>query len=153
MSRKYGFFSREGIAISLEEWTARQRDAEYVLVRQYDNGRVRVSLIWEGKVANPQNTLPDYYPVLRLQVGNYDKHDALRPDPVEDGKTFPNETAGVQAYEAFLERWTASHRVEDGQTGESAFVEMDNALAPPPPPDKDAPATVVPDDDDGVGAW
>lgn len=154
MSRTmYGYFDKQGDGISHGEWLALTKDPAYVLLRQYDNGQVRATVTWEGKVLNPQNMLPDFYPVLRLSVSNYASDGSRRPDPVEDGKTFPNETAAVAAYEEFLERWTASHRVEDGQTGESEFVEVDNDLAPPPPPDKDAPMSTVPDDDDGIGAW
>jgi hypothetical protein len=92
--------------------------------------------------------------MFALCVGNYNANGDIKEDPVENGKTFAYEKDGIAAYEAFLERWTASHRNADGE-----FEEEDNALTPPPPPNPDAPSSDVAQfkgidlGDGDIGAW
>lgn len=147
------FFSKDGTPLQRVEWNRLQGDRSYRTVREYDNGEVWVALIWHGKVDDP-TVFRDCWKMFSLSVGNYNAAGELKPDPVENGKTFANEKDGIAAYEAFLERWTASHRNTDGE-----FEEEDNTLTPPPPPDPDAPTTdasavaSVRLGDDDVGAW
>jgi len=149
------YVTREGIKLgSLAEWKKLREDKSYVEVRAYDNGDVRAILEWNGRV-DDASVFRDCWPVFKLMVGNYAADGSLWPDPVEYGKTFPTEEAGIAAYEAFIERWTASRRDAEG-----ALVEEDNNLTPtppPPPPNPDAPASEVTAikgmEDDDVGAW
>lgn len=147
------YFGRDGRPCQLVEWKRLRGDKSYATIREYDNGQVYVKLEWVGSVADP-STFRDCWKMFQLVVGNYTATCDLKPDPVENGKTFAYEKDGIAAYEAFLERWTASHRNADGE-----FEEEENALTPPPPPDPDAPSTdastieSVKLGEDDVGVW
>lgn len=151
-----GYFNKDGARITAQDWSKLAKEPGYSKVIEYDNGVVRVRVIWVGKVLGIEMLYADMYKVFRLDVENYNAVGTLVPDPVSNGKWFPNKTAAIEAYEEFLERWTASHRSEEGE-----FVEEDNTLAPPPPPppppSPDAPtsdlASIKGVEDDGVGAW
>lgn len=146
-----GYFGRDGRQCQKVEWDRLRSDRDYRIVREYQNDQVHVVLEWMGYV-NDVSIFRDCWNMFVLQVMNRNSVDQWKPDPVEHGKWFGFEADGIKAYEEFLERWTASHRNDDGE-----FVEEDNDLAPPPPPNPDAPATaatsVVSLGDDDVGAW
>jgi len=117
-------------------------------VRAYDNNKVRAVVEWIGRVENPQNTFLDYYKVFRFDVWNYMEGSQLAHDP-STPTFFSNEEEAVNAYEAFLLKWTEAERDDEG-----VLLEVGNALVPPPPPNPDAPASAPADDDvSGVGAW
>lgn len=145
------YLDRNGVGITGEHWKKLRHDPNYRVVRRYSNGVVHVELEWLGTCDNP-DTFRDYYKLFVLKVNNFNEQGQLVPDPVENGKTFGFEHEAIRAYEQFLERWTESHRDEEGE-----FVEMDNDLIPPPPPNPDAPSSDVAEikgmEDDGVGAW
>ena len=143
------YFDRDGNKISPDAWKGLRTDDSYRIIRNYDNGKVRVRLVWTGVVLNP-SVFRDCYEVFHLFVDNYDETGTPRSDPVENGRTFAYEKDGIKAYEDFLERWTNSHRDDDG------FVEEDNILTPPPPPNPDAPTSDVASvstGEDDVGVW
>lgn len=147
------YFGRDGRPCQRSEWSRLRDDREYRIIREYDNGQVYVRLEWLGEVADP-STFRDCWKMFALCVGNYNANGDIKEDPVENGKTFAYEKDGIAAYEAFLERWTASHRNADGE-----FEEEDNTLTPPPPPDPDAPSSDVTQikgidlGDGDIGAW
>lgn len=147
------YFGRAGFPCHRNEWSRLRSDRNYRIVKEYDNGQVYVRLEWLGEVADT-STFRDCWKMFALCVGNYNANGDIKEDPVENGKTFAYEKDGIAAYEAFLERWTASHRNADGE-----FEEEDNALTPPPPPDPDAPSTdastveSVKLGEDDVGVW
>lgn len=147
------YFGRNGRPCQRNEWSRLRDDREYRIVREYDNGEIYVRLEWLGEVGDT-NTFRDCWKLFKLTVGNYTADGQLHDDPVENGKTFAYEATGIQAYEAFLERWTASQRNADGE-----FEEADNNLTPPPPPDPDAPSSDVTQikgidlGDGDIGAW
>jgi len=145
------YVARNGARISHTEWTLMQKDRDYRILREYDNGQVYVRLEWTGEVENA-SIFRECWTVFMLTVGNYNDKGELKADPVENGKTFAYEGEAIRAYESFLERWTASHVNSDGE-----FEEEDNTLTPPPPPNPDAPSSAVAEikgmEDDGVGAW
>jgi hypothetical protein len=147
-----GYVNRDGARILAEDWAKNCLDPDYCNVRIYDNGVVRVLIRWVGKVENIDSSFADMWKVFRLDVWNYNDAGVLVPDPVEYGRWFPTRRHVEEAYENFLERWTASRRDEDGK-----FEEEDNDLKPPPPPNPDAPdsdvTTIKGVVDDGVGAW
>lgn len=136
MSKKtVRYFGRDGRQCQTVEWLRLRKDKEYTTVREYDNGQVRVTLEWLGFVED-FGVFKDCWKVFTINVFNYNSVGDIRRDPVDDGKCFPDEAAAIAGYEAFIERWTASHRTADGE-----FVEEDNRLTPPPPPDPDAPSS------------
>lgn len=147
------YFGRDGRPCQRVEWNRLRSDKNYATVREYDNGQVYVKLEWVGAV-DDTSTFRDCWKMFQLVVGNYTATGEIKPDPVENGKTFAYEVDGIKAYEDFLERWTASHRNADGE-----FEEEDNSLTPPPPPDPDAPSSDVAQikgidlDDGDIGAW
>lgn len=141
---------REGRAITEAQWKKLQADPAYTTVKEYDNGVVRVTLRWNGRIAGPAaSTFPDYWPVFVLLVKNYRPDGTLVNDPVDNDKTYPDEQAAIKGYQEFLLKWTESEVDDAGE-----FLEEGNILTPPPPPDPNKPTT-VPDDDalGGVGAW
>jgi hypothetical protein len=147
---KISYFGRDGRQIQKSEWARLRANGEYRVVRKYDNGAVFVELEWLGEVRDAANLFKDHYPLFMLNVINYDAVGNLRRDPVDNGKTFATERDGIEHYEAFLERWTNSHRDEN-----NVLVEEDNIHTPPPPPDPDAPSSEVSSiklgaDDDGA---
>ena len=144
-----GYLNRAGEQISKKKWSELMLDPDYVSVREYDNGVIRVSLRWSGCVKNFGNTFPNYYKVFTLSVSNYREDGSLVKDPVEQELTFPNEASAVNFYEKYLLKWTDSERNDANE-----FVEIGNTLTPPPPPDPDRPS-VEPDMPElgGVGAW
>lgn len=147
------FFGKDGTPIHGGEWSRLRDDREYRLIREYRNDDVWLSLEWSGKVDDP-SVFRDCWKMFQLTVMNRTPEGRWAPDPVENGKWFPTQEAGIAAYEAFLERWTASHRNEDGK-----FVEEENELRPPEPPNPDAPSTDVSEiasvclGADDVGVW
>lgn len=146
------YFGRDGRPVDAAKWATLRGDASYRIIREYRNDDVWVTLEWSGAVLDP-TIFRDCWPMFFLLVRNARNGNWVH-DPVENGKTFAYEADGIKAYEAFLERWTASHRNEEGD-----FVEEDNELTPPPPPDPDAPSSSVAkikgvDIGDGdIGAW
>lgn len=147
---KTRYIDREGNAITEADWKKKQADAAYAVVKEYDNGVVRVTLKWNGRIAGPDATsYPDYWPVFVLLVKNYKADGTLVNDPADNDQKFPNEEAAIKAYEAFLTKWTES---QIGESGE--FQEEGNVLTPPPPPDPNKPQTEVDIPElGGVGAW
>lgn len=147
------YFGRDGRPCQRSEWSRLRGDKSYAVIREYDNGQVYVKLEWLG-VIDDITVFRDCWKMFQLVVGNYTATCDLKPDPVENGKTFAYEKDGIKAYEDFLERWTASHRNADGE-----FEEEDNSLKPPPPPNPDAPSTDVSEissvclGSDDVGVW
>lgn len=153
MSTKY--FGRDGRQCQKVEWRRLRDDDAYRIVREYDNEEISISIEWLGAVENAESLFPDCYKLFGLHVCNYNSVGNPTKDPVENGRTFPDEAAAIAAYEKFIERWTESQRNEDG-----VLVEEGNNLAPPPPPippNPDAPSSDVSGIkgivDDGVGAW
>jgi hypothetical protein len=140
------YVNREGVPIPPARWKELSADAAYFTVRQYDNAVVQVTLKWVGRVPDPDNTFPDYWPVFMILVKNYRADGTLAVDPADSDKTFPDETAAIKGYEEFLTRWTASSVDAEGK-----FTEEDNLLTPPPPPDPNVPQSVSTDLEEG--AW
>lgn len=142
------YFDREGRRIDAAAWAELQKKPEYVLMKEYDNGAVRVRLVWIGKITEKQHSsFRDTWPLFSMGVWNYTDTGALVPDPVSNGETFSNESDALTAYEDFLITWT------DSQMGENGLIEADNNLAPPPPPDPDKPTTEMVLDEDNDAAW
>jgi hypothetical protein len=144
------YYDREGERISLAAWKAKRADESYTRLKVYDNATVRVELEWVGVVRDASNSWADTWSLFKLSVSNYGSDGVLRADPIENGKTFFAEADALEAYNTFLERWTESHMVENGTTGEMELVEEGNTLVPEAPPDPNRPSTIVEDD---VGAW
>jgi hypothetical protein len=146
--RNSKFFNREGKPIDAESWWNLTANDSYAIVRQYDNGKVRLVLRWMGEVKNAANVWPSHRQLFKLSCHNY-VGEKLVPDPGMNELTFATAANGIQKYEEFLIKWTACQRNDDGSMNEA-----DNSLAPPPPPPPppppDIPKTSV---DDGVGAW
>lgn len=147
------YFGKDQRQLQRVEWSRLRNDKSYAVIREYDNGQVYVKLEWLGAI-DDITVFRDCWKMFQLVVGNYTATGSLKPDPVENLKTFAYEKDGIAAYENFLERWTASHRNADGE-----FEEEDNELTPPPPPDPDAPSTDVSEiksvnlGEDDVGVW
>jgi len=146
MSIKY--IDRAGKTITAKEWKEKRDDPLYSTVKEYDNGVVKVTLKWSGRVANPQNTYAEFWPVFILLVKNYRSDGSCVDDPVDGDRTYPTEAAGDIAYQTFLLKWTECETSE--HTDE--FVEFGNSLAPEPPPDPNKPATQSEELGD-TGAW
>jgi hypothetical protein len=133
----YVYLNREGVRIDHETWLKHLGDDSYRTVRQFDNGVVKVTLFWVGKLnAVQRQSFRDTWPVFEMRVLNYKADGNLAADPVADGQSFPDEESAIKGYEEFLLQWTDCDRKDDG-----SFVEVDNHLAPPPPPDPDAPTS------------
>lgn len=130
------YVDRNVVGTTLEDWKIKTADAAYSIVRQYDNGVVQITLKWIGRVPNPGDSYPEYWPVFRILVKNYRGDGSLVNDPVDNDKIFPTEKTGIAAYEEFLTKWTACEVDPEGD-----FIEADNALTPPPPPDPNKPNT------------
>lgn len=149
---KVGYFNRQGEEVTKAEWETLQFRKDYWCVREFDNGRVELRIVWKGIVPNPRDSWPDCYPIFRMECFNYMTPLDRSPDPIMHNKTFATEVDAVQAYETFLERWTDSHREGDD------FIEEENIYTPAPEPDLDAPMTDTTNvklgiEDDGIGAW
>src|SRR3569832_380552 len=121
---------REGKAISEAQWKKLQADPAYKTVKEYDNGVVRVTLQWNGRIEGAAaSTYAEYWPVFILLVKNYKQDGTLVNDPVDTAQPFPTEEADIILYQEFLEKWTDSQIDDSGE-----FVEEGNILTPPPPP-------------------
>jgi hypothetical protein len=150
-----GYVGRDGARMKKEAWTEHSCKPEYVVVRHYDNDKVRAIVEWVGKVPNIDSTWGDMWKVLKFEVWNIRDNGEWALDPVESDKWFPSQDKAIEYYEKFIEQWTAAHRDESGH-----LVEEDNIYyipPPPPPPDPDAPtsdcSSIKGLVDDGVGAW
>lgn len=147
------YFGKDQRQLQQVEWNRLRCNKDYAVIREYDNGQVYVRLEWLGSI-DDVTVFRDCWKMFQLIVGNYNANGEIKPDPVENLKTFAYEDEAVKAYEDFLERWTASHRNADGE-----FEEEDNELTPPPPPDPDAPSSDVANvkgvdlGDGDIGAW
>ena len=142
------WIGRDGKRLNSATAMSLQQDPSYCIVREFDNDSVNVTLRWIGKVLNA-GTLPEYWPVFKLEVKNYDAYGGLVEDPVANGQTFGSEKAGIEAYQRFLASWTESTVDHNGN-----FKEVGNTLVPPPPPDPDRPVSVAVDGAYGIeGGW
>lgn len=152
---KTKYFGRDDRQIQRVEWQTLREDDKYCIVRQYDNESIAVSIEWLGAVEDADGIFRDCYKLFGMRAWNYNSVGKPTKDPVEDGRTFPDEATAIAAYEKFIERWTESQRSEEG-----VFIEEGNNLTPPPPPEPpnpDAPSSDVSAIkgmvDDGIGAW
>lgn len=142
------YFNRDGKPIIGAEWKKLTADPAYRTLKEFDNGRVQVRLIWNGALTLQQKTsFRDTWPLFAIRVMNYDAEGNLRPDPSCDGETFAHEHEALNGYEEFLITWADCHINDDGN-----LVEVDNHLAPPPPPDPDAPTSTLKDAPPDFGA-
>ena len=142
------YFDREGRRIDAAAWAELQKKPEYVTLKEYDNGAVRLRLVWIGKISEKEHSaFRDTWPLFTMSVWNYNDEGRPVPDPVANGETFSNESDALTAYEDFLVNWT------DSEFGENGLIEADNNLAPPPPPDPDKPTTEMVLDEDNDAAW
>lgn len=145
----YTHYDRNGEKISAHQWCELMDDSAYRNIREFDNGSVRVMLVWSGKVTPKEHSsFRDTWPLFALYVANYDANGKLVIDPVMNGKTFAFEADAIDGYEKFLCQWTKCITNDDGE-----FVEVGNDLAPPPPPNPDAPTSVLKDTPDFGAAW
>jgi len=146
---RVAYMNRAGEVIDQATYRAHLAEPSYVIVREYDNGQTQARLKWVGRIVDPHQTFPEFYKLFVLEIKNYTADGQLVPDPAEGQTFYPNEDAGIKAYETFLTKWTKSGVDEFGD-----FIEADNALIPPPPPDPNKPAS-EPDAPElgGVGAW
>lgn len=142
------YFDREGKRINHLKWKALAGDPLYRTVKEFDNGRVQVRLIWNGSLTLQQKlSFRDTWPLFAMRVMNYNAQGVLQPDPSSDGETFPTESDALNGYEQFLINWADCHIDDNGN-----LVEVDNNLAPPPPPDPDAPTSTLKDAPADFGA-
>jgi hypothetical protein len=142
------YFDRDGKSIPHTKWRELNNDPTYRILKEFDNGKVQVRLIWNGSLTLQQKTsFRETWPLFALRVMNYNAEGKLRPDPSRDGETFAYENEALNGYEEFLITWADCHIDDDGN-----LVEVDNHLAPPPPPDPDAPTSVLKDAPPDFGA-
>jgi hypothetical protein len=135
----FHFVDRAGRLIDRDKWQELSGDADYRVLREFDNGIVHVSLVWSGVLNRREfSAFRETWPVYMLRVANYHENGSTTPDPVMDGKAFPDEGSAIKGYEDFLIQWTACEIDDKG-----VFVERDNQLAPPPPPNPDTPQSVL----------
>lgn len=143
------YFNRDGHRIDAAKFQELQADPAYTMLKEFDNGAVRVRLVWLGKVSDREHsTWRDTWPLFTMSVWNYTAEGKLVPDPVANGQTFASEHEALNAYEEFLITWADCEIGDNGN-----LIEKDNLLAPPPPPDPDKPASEFKLDDDNDAAW
>lgn len=143
------YFNRDGLRIDAAEFTQLQLDPAYVTLKEYDNGKVRLRLVWLGKLTNQEHSSwRDTWPLFSIGVWNYTAEGKMVPDPVSNGVSYATETEALNAYEEFLINWADAEINDNG-----VLVEKDNLLAPPPPPDPDKPTTEMHLDEDNDAAW
>lgn len=143
------YFDREGNRIDAARWSELQAQPDYALIKEYDNGAVRLRLVWVGRITDKDwQSFRDTWPLFTISVWNYTAEGKLVPDPVANGETFANECEALNAYEEFLIHWAEAEIDDNGK-----LIEKDNLLAPPPPPDPDKPASEFKLDDDNDAAW
>src|SRR3569833_2444458 len=86
---------REGKAISEAQWKKLQADTAYKTVKEYDNGVVRVTLQWNGRIEGAAaSTYAEYWPVFILLVKKYKQDGTLVNDPGGGGRAGPAGGAG-----------------------------------------------------------
>lgn len=148
---KTRFYDRDGAPIEKDQWAELRKDPGYVDMKVYDNGKVKVTIKWLGKVVSPDNMDAEYWPLYELEIQNR-AGDVWANDP-NSGETFGRFEYALTDYQDFLLNWTDS-AMEDLGKGE-VFVEADDNLAAlPAAPDRNTPESVVAIGDDGVeGAW
>lgn len=124
------YVDRDGVQISMPEWSLLQTQDEYRFIRRYGNEKVKVNLMWLGMVPRRfvDNSLPDYWPVFELQVWNVGPDGQAIEDPVEHGRKFGRQGDAVEWYDAFIAKWTESYVDERGK-----LIEVGNEFAPPDP--------------------
>lgn len=144
-----GYIDRDGSEISKQQWAEKKADPNYTTVHAYDNGAIRLSVEWIGRLDDYKQVFPDYYKVFVLKLQNYTSEGKLVDDPAFDRVWFPNQQDAIKRYESMLVEMT-----ESGYDSSGKFVEQDNQLTPPPPPDPNKPQQ-EPDNPElgGVGAW
>ena len=147
------YFDKFGCEVSPDRWFELKAQPEYCLCREYEDERVKASIVWDGRVSefDFKNVLSAYWKTFTLNVQNYRGHDGVGKwvsDPVSDGKTFNTLDHANSYLNVFLTSNTDSHWNRD------KFVEPSNKLIPPPPPDPDLPvSTHIEGFTDDFGAW
>jgi len=144
------YLDKTGLRIDKAKWTELKKDESYSVIREYDNGKVRVRLTWQGNLTPQQaSSFRDTWPVFCIGVWNYRADGTMVPDPVINGQTFATIDEALNTYEEFLITWADAELNDDGD-----LIEKDNLLAPPPPPDPNKPADVeIEGLTDSFGAW
>lgn len=151
------YFDRDGKVITRGVWEEKVKEPSYFTVRQFDNGRVRIRILWKGIVPDADNQFRSSYPLFALELENYNDEGRLILDP-SNGRLFPDEKKAVAFYNDFVLKWTESLMDEEGNV-----EEVGNTLAipePPKPPDPNIPSSAVTEEinlgvelDMSGGAW
>jgi len=152
------YFNREGIQIAKPLYGKLIADESYVIVRRFENDRIKIEVMWTGEVKDAQNYMHTMLPLFRINCWNIVTEEStgvrhLAIDPIMNGAVLHNEASAIHAYESFLASWTECS-LEAKDDGTTELIEVGNKYTPPPPPDPNKPATAQIDEDcDEVGAW
>lgn len=151
------YFDRDGKVITRAKWEEKIQQPSYWTVRQFDNGKVMIRIVWKGLVADADNQFRSSYKLFTLELFNYNDVGHQIADP-SSGRFFPDEKKAIAFYDDFILKWTESVMDEDGNV-----EEVGNTLAPiepPKPPDPNIPKSVITEEmklggdlDMSAGAW
>ncbi len=134
------YFDRDGKVITRAKWESLIVEPSYWTVRQFDNGRVLIRIVWKGIVPDADNQFRSSYELFKLELFNYSDAGAAIIDP-NNGRSFPTEKKALEFYNDFILKWTESSLDEEGN-----IEEVGNTLKPiepPKPPDPNKPTSAV----------
>lgn len=139
------YINKEGEEISKSVYDDLYDLDEYRIVKQFENDKVRLFIVWSGKIENADSLFPSSYPLFVAVQHDYMPDKQEWCESIESGRTFSNIKKANDFYNDFLMQWTESFI--DLETGD--MQEVGNKLAPPPPP----PPASAPTGDYEFTAW
>lgn len=130
------YVDRANELIPPEKWVALTATEDYCSVRSYTGENFRVQALWRGKVVNPQSSFPGQWKIFELtvenRVGELFEDNAWVIDPAST-ETFNKEADVIAAFEAIVERYSASYRDNTGSlvvVGDNSWIEQATRGAP-----------------------
>lgn len=142
-----GYFDRKGAPINVGRWTTLQGNNDYVLVRQYENEKIYITVKWCGKVVGVRDIPREYWKLFKVEVGNVivagDRPGTRHLKKIEDPiltKMFATEELALSYYAQLLtERGLLT--VEEDYEGVQTVVEVGNLIKQPMMTDVDVAAS------------
>jgi hypothetical protein len=146
--KKNVYLNRDGESISLQQWRSLRAMKEYSCIREFENDKLYVAVLWLGEVPDAKTVPPEHWKLYGVTVMNIRKYDAdgvkfedgpRRTTDPELAQRFRTEQEAIDHYEDVLVRYAGCEWLQsEVEKGGHRFIERGNKLAPPPP---DAPNT------------
>ncbi|MBE0438081.1 MAG: hypothetical protein IBX56_20060 [Methylomicrobium sp.] len=129
------FFDRENKQIESGDWALKMGNRDYYMVREYENDKISIRVMWEGKDPEIRRVL-DQWRIFKVAIFNViikgDRPGTFFKKLIEDPtytKRFITETEAVDYYQETLIKFGYAETSVDEYLDAEEFVEIGNKLS------------------------